>query len=70
MDTVEPNGRSEKVDTVNSSGTVDTLEKVVEIVDTMGRSVHRGILWDTMVHQKTQWEKQGTQWIRWHIKKR
>jgi hypothetical protein len=62
MDTVEPNGRSEKVDTVNSLGTVDTLEKVaqVEIEDTVGRSVHRGIQWDTMVHQKTQWEKQWT----------
>jgi hypothetical protein len=31
MDTVEPNGRRKKVNTVNSSGTVDTLEKVVEI---------------------------------------
>ncbi len=38
------------MDTVKTLGTVDTLEKVVqvEIVDTEGRSVHRGIQWDTV----------------------
>jgi hypothetical protein len=44
MDTVEPNGRSKKVDRSNTLGTVDTLEKIVqvEIVDTEGRTVYTG----------------------------
>ncbi len=63
------------MDRSNTLGTVDTLEKVVqvEIVDTVGRSVHSGIntpwdtaLWgtvgrtDTVGHSWTQWEPVDT----------